>query len=166
MRWGVECAKLLANTIKTTMILGYLKLFGNKFEDEGTIVLAEAIGATNCLTGLDLSTFLSCRVEFNGVGNAGGKALAEALKLNRSLNLLELGAGGADPVDGNKLGPEAAIAFGDMLRTNRTLQKLSLASGTTKSGQMGLEGLTGLCEGLKLNQGLTILNLRTHPRPL
>ncbi len=69
-------------------------------------------------------------------------------------------------IDGNKLGSETAVALGEALQTNRTLQKLSLVSGTIKSGQMGLEGLTGLSEGLKVNQGLAILSLRTLLLPL
>jgi Ran GTPase-activating protein (RanGAP) involved in mRNA processing and transport len=94
-----------------------------------------------------LNTTVNCvHLDYNGMGEGGGRALAETLRLNTTLASLDLSWNGLEEGGGR--------ALAEALRLNTTLASLDLENTAQGEG----EG-RALAEALRLNTTLTWINL-------
>eukprot|EP00985_Skeletonema_marinoi_P029982 scaffold29926_cov138-Skeletonema_marinoi.AAC.4 len=127
--------------------LPHLDLRDNNIDDEGLVVLADALKENTTLTTLDLAE--------NEIEKEGAIALADALKVNTTLTTLDLERNEIRWIHKKeRMGDEGAIALADALKENTTLTTLGL-----KNNEIGNEGAIALADALKVNTTLTTLHL-------
>eukprot|EP01012_Entosiphon_sulcatum_P025573 TRINITY_DN30914_c0_g1_i1.p1 TRINITY_DN30914_c0_g1~~TRINITY_DN30914_c0_g1_i1.p1 ORF type:complete len:735 (+),score=211.41 TRINITY_DN30914_c0_g1_i1:67-2271(+) len=154
--------KAMADTIRLTKSLKYLKLDGNELTaTDGSYEFAMALRENRSLLHLALNK--------NDIGAEGGKHLGEALQQNTTLQRLELsdntvGNVGISvicqalrkeksgltylDVTNNKIGDKGGLEIATMIRTNTTLQTLGIKQNSIKvAGEH-------IAEALKFNKVL------------
>ena len=126
--------------------LQVLTLQGSNMSNEHAQVLAETLKSNSTVTEVDLFN--------NDFDDEGGVAIAEALQTNRTMASLN--------ISGNYCAEATAIALGAALAVNGTLKKLVVGKNKDimgMNGNIGDTGVVALSSGLKVNSGLTDLDL-------
>jgi hypothetical protein len=132
---------VVAEALKTNLIMTDLYLRSDSIGSDGAKAVAEALKTNSTLTTLDFQN--------NSIGSDGAKAVAEALKINSILTTLYFG--------GSSMGVDGAKAVAETLKTNSTLTTLNLGS-----NPIGDDGAKAVAEVLKTNSTLTTLDLESN----
>jgi Ran GTPase-activating protein (RanGAP) involved in mRNA processing and transport len=155
----------LANALKINKRLTELRLHSD-IDDEGAIVLADALRSNTSLTEVDLynnrigdrgvaaigealmvnASLIRLYLHKNNIGDEGVKSLAMALYVNTSLTDLYLSYNG--------IRDTGVVAVGEALKANTSLSCLDLSCNI-----IGDAGTTALGEALKTNTTLSRLDL-------
>eukprot|EP01012_Entosiphon_sulcatum_P016755 TRINITY_DN21643_c0_g1_i1.p1 TRINITY_DN21643_c0_g1~~TRINITY_DN21643_c0_g1_i1.p1 ORF type:complete len:1049 (-),score=132.01 TRINITY_DN21643_c0_g1_i1:9-3155(-) len=135
---STAAAAELGQLILENCTLHTLRLGGNGFCDEATLLVSSALHKNTSILVFDLKA--------SHLGLVGGKAIATMLQVNNSLTELNF--------QRNSLKSDSCIALAKALRTNPSVLTLML-----RFNEIGDAGAIGLADLLRVNAVLTTLDL-------
>ena len=141
---GFESAKEIASILAVKSEIAHLNICKNNIRDKGVDVLMQVVRYNQNLIHLDLTQ--------NNITSIGAKKVFKNLTGNNSI--ISLNLGNIENINKNKVGLKAIPSLNEYLKASTVLTFLNL-----RSTLLTDQGLALLCEGLKDNKTLLVLNI-------
>ena len=176
---GDEGATALGAALTVNSSLTSLDIHWNKIGAKGGRAIAEALRVNNSLTEINLDNFAlpvkklkgtdpveSLDLSQKGLAVASAIVIASLIGANGSLTSLNL--------FNNKIGAEGGVALAEALKVNGLLRSLDLSSNPicglgSRWGQNGthsIADINAICQALRVNNSLTVINLNGFALPV